>query len=65
MLIYQKHAFGCSLHVPTCVVKVWNAFENREDEQILKDIIGKTVHVLKSDHISARVAIMTVLVTVF
>ena len=61
MLIYQKHAFGCSLHVPTCVGKVLNAFEKREDEQILKDIRWKDCSCIEvRPH--ARVAIMTMLV---
>jgi hypothetical protein len=61
VLIYQKHAFGCSLHVPTCVGKVLNAFEKREDEQILKDIRWKDCSCIEvRPH--ARVAIMTMLV---
>jgi hypothetical protein len=34
-------AFGYSLHFLNCVGKLRNAAENKEDEQILKNIRGK------------------------
>ena len=37
MIVDILKSFGCSLHVPTCVGKVWNSSQKREDEQILKD----------------------------
>jgi hypothetical protein len=53
-------AFGCSLHLPTCVGKVWNSSQKREDEQILKDIRAKDCSCVEvRPH--ARVVIMTML----